>query len=612
MNDTRKDKRAPVSLKVRFKSATVDEFVEHYSRDISHGGLFIKSKQPMAIGTLLKFELQLKDESKLIQGVGRVVWKRDSTETTTEEAPAGMGIKFIKMDPESRAIVEKMVDQRGAEPGQYEAGGGDATKEDDDVSVGGAASTAARPVRSAKATMAFFPAANLTEADMPPPEDRTQVRQASEFLAAALAEGGEDNLASQEAEKKAEEARKRTEEIEKERDAAAAREKADAEAKERAEKEARERTEREKTERAAQEKADAEKKIADEKKKAEDAKSETKTDKAEAKPDEKKKDEPKKDEAKKAEPKKDESKKAEPKKDEAKKAEPKKDEKRPVVAAPVAAPPAEPQSNMLPIFLGVAVVVALGGYFVMSRNNETTPTHEVTPTPDPVPTVVEPTEPVVEPTVEPTVEEVVPPVAPTIQSVRIPATPSGAEVFLNGERLGLAPGPFDAPVGSTLDIRLAGHREAHVVVAEGVDSLEAALVPFPYVINVVTTPSGATVRVAGQTVTSPARVELAARPTAPTRIQATLTGFQNGTASVLVPSFAESDEAMVAEAQITLVAVPVRTPRVPATPTTMMEATTMTEATETSEPTMEAAPEPVMEATMEAAPEPEAVPENPF
>lgn len=66
MTDTRKDKRAPVSLKVRFKSATVDEFVEHYSRDISHGGLFIKSKQPMAIGTLLKFELQLKDESKQI------------------------------------------------------------------------------------------------------------------------------------------------------------------------------------------------------------------------------------------------------------------------------------------------------------------------------------------------------------------------------------------------------------------------------------------------------------------------------------------------------------------------------------------------------------------
>ena len=37
MADTRKDKRAPISLKVRFKSATLDEFIEQYSGDISRG-----------------------------------------------------------------------------------------------------------------------------------------------------------------------------------------------------------------------------------------------------------------------------------------------------------------------------------------------------------------------------------------------------------------------------------------------------------------------------------------------------------------------------------------------------------------------------------------------
>ena len=59
MADTRRDRRAPVSLKVRFKSATVDEFVEHYAMDISRGGIFIKSKSPMPVGTLLKFEGKL-------------------------------------------------------------------------------------------------------------------------------------------------------------------------------------------------------------------------------------------------------------------------------------------------------------------------------------------------------------------------------------------------------------------------------------------------------------------------------------------------------------------------------------------------------------------------
>ena len=112
MADTRKDKRAPVSLKVRFKSATVDEFIEHYCKDVSRGGIFIKSSQPMAIGTLLKFQFQLKDESSLIKGVGRVVWVR-SPEDAVADQPAGMGIKFIKMDNESRAMVDRIVDGQG-------------------------------------------------------------------------------------------------------------------------------------------------------------------------------------------------------------------------------------------------------------------------------------------------------------------------------------------------------------------------------------------------------------------------------------------------------------------------------------------------------------------
>src|SRR5687767_7656127 len=126
MADTRKHKRAPVSLKVRFKSATVDEFIEQYAKDISRGGIFIKSKTPMAIGTLLKFEFQLKDESRLIHGVGRVVWKREQDEANGDDSPPGMGIKFIKMDPESRQIVEKIVSGRGEAAGGYEAGGGEA------------------------------------------------------------------------------------------------------------------------------------------------------------------------------------------------------------------------------------------------------------------------------------------------------------------------------------------------------------------------------------------------------------------------------------------------------------------------------------------------------
>ncbi|MEI8257511.1 MAG: hypothetical protein WCJ30_17695 [Deltaproteobacteria bacterium] len=41
------------TLKAKYKSATIDEFIEQYAGDISRGGIFIKTPKPAANGTLL-------------------------------------------------------------------------------------------------------------------------------------------------------------------------------------------------------------------------------------------------------------------------------------------------------------------------------------------------------------------------------------------------------------------------------------------------------------------------------------------------------------------------------------------------------------------------------
>ncbi|MET0340772.1 MAG: TIGR02266 family protein [Polyangiales bacterium] len=216
MADTRKDTRAPISLKVRFKSATVDEFIEHYSKDVSRGGIYIKSSQPLPVGTLLKFQFQLKDESALIRGVGRVVWTRAEADAAAD-MPAGMGIKFIKMDTESRATVERIIESHSNEGGTYESGRFNATSAEpfgSEPTLDNHAEHAEHEPEPSSGA-AFFP--NLAPAELPPPEDRTAVRQATQLLAAVLAGGGTDEAAAREAEQKAEEARRRTAEIEAER-----------------------------------------------------------------------------------------------------------------------------------------------------------------------------------------------------------------------------------------------------------------------------------------------------------------------------------------------------------------------------------------------------------
>jgi uncharacterized protein (TIGR02266 family) len=168
MSDARKDRRTLLSLKIRYKSATLEDFIERYSMDISGGGVFIKAKKPLAVGTLLKFEFMLHDQSTLIHGVGRVVWRREEDEADASNPP-GMGIKFIKMDPQSRAVVQRIVEHRGL-PGVFDQG-------KDGASV--------RP-----------PAAS--EPDQLG-ADETKVRHVSEFLASALEEGGAGEAATREA-----------------------------------------------------------------------------------------------------------------------------------------------------------------------------------------------------------------------------------------------------------------------------------------------------------------------------------------------------------------------------------------------------------------------------
>ena len=111
--DTRKDRRVKiVSLNVRYKSATVDEFIENHAHDVSRGGIFIKTANPFPPGTLLKFEIRLASDQAVIAGVGRIVWKRDAG-TTGSERPAGMGVKFIKIDEPSKAVIDRLVNTKG-------------------------------------------------------------------------------------------------------------------------------------------------------------------------------------------------------------------------------------------------------------------------------------------------------------------------------------------------------------------------------------------------------------------------------------------------------------------------------------------------------------------
>lgn len=216
--ETRKDPRAKVlTVTVRYKSATLDEFIEQHSHDVSRGGMFIKTVSPFPAGTLLKIEVRIAGDQRVMQGVGRVVWKRESTEAH-DGAPAGMGVKFIKIDDASRSVIDQLVAKSGGAVSAFERGGGEAATPAAApaaaVAVASASSTTAAAVETAtaaarKQTMiglgglatetpkvedeqpptGFFPESD-GPAEQPAPEDRTVMKQAAELLQDALREAG--------------------------------------------------------------------------------------------------------------------------------------------------------------------------------------------------------------------------------------------------------------------------------------------------------------------------------------------------------------------------------------------------------------------------------------
>ena len=103
------DRRIETRQTVNLDFASVDEFINEYVSNISRSGVFIKSDDPLPVGTrvTLKFTV-IMDDLETIEGVGEVV-------RTINKAPtvqAGMGVVFISLTGYSRQLVERILVRR--------------------------------------------------------------------------------------------------------------------------------------------------------------------------------------------------------------------------------------------------------------------------------------------------------------------------------------------------------------------------------------------------------------------------------------------------------------------------------------------------------------------
>ena len=75
-------------------------------RDVSRGGVFVATYQPLPIGTAVLLELSLPDGR--IEVHGKVRWRRE----LCEEAAPGMGIEFDRLEANALSSIEAFCDRR--------------------------------------------------------------------------------------------------------------------------------------------------------------------------------------------------------------------------------------------------------------------------------------------------------------------------------------------------------------------------------------------------------------------------------------------------------------------------------------------------------------------
>jgi len=109
---TRRDKRVDLDADVSMAFEQTRSLTKEQILNVSVGGMFVETERQETVGSLAQFEIRLEGESQPIEGVGEVVWVRKEIEGAGR--PAGMGVRFLALDPRSRDRLEALMAQQEA------------------------------------------------------------------------------------------------------------------------------------------------------------------------------------------------------------------------------------------------------------------------------------------------------------------------------------------------------------------------------------------------------------------------------------------------------------------------------------------------------------------
>ena len=114
-SDKRLEKRLPIQLDVRYQS--LEGFISDYSMNISQGGLFISTRNPLPLGTRIALKVGFPDAEVPLNIEGEVVWVSEYDKKSKSNLIPGMGIQFRNLDDMEKKMIEDFIAQEAEQKG---------------------------------------------------------------------------------------------------------------------------------------------------------------------------------------------------------------------------------------------------------------------------------------------------------------------------------------------------------------------------------------------------------------------------------------------------------------------------------------------------------------
>jgi uncharacterized protein (TIGR02266 family) len=108
-DDPGRRQHARTQVEIEVEYFLLDKFISDYTRNISQGGLFIRSERQLEHGTELTFRLNVAGLEEPLTVRGRVAWVRTPEQAKREAKEPGMGVQFVYASDEERRQVEQTV-----------------------------------------------------------------------------------------------------------------------------------------------------------------------------------------------------------------------------------------------------------------------------------------------------------------------------------------------------------------------------------------------------------------------------------------------------------------------------------------------------------------------